>query len=198
MNMISEKEVFNLRKKFNRAKPFKHILLENFLEEKKAKKLRKALKEEKFEEKDSDLFHFFQTADFENIVEKELRDFYSFLKSEKFADFIKKITRIHVSSGALDVSASLYENTGYLLCHDDRVEDRKIAYILYLSEDFHDKDGGALAFLADNRGKPGKVIKRYLPKWNSLMIFEVSKKSWHQVEEVLSDRKRYAIGGWLR
>ena len=67
-----------------------------------------------------------------------------------------------------------------------------------MCDDFGEEDGGALALLADNKGKPGEVEKKYYPKWNSLILFEVSARSWHEVEEVIKDGKeRYAIGGWL-
>jgi Rps23 Pro-64 3,4-dihydroxylase Tpa1-like proline 4-hydroxylase len=178
-------------------KPFPHLLIENFLDKQKAEKLLLALKKEKFEEKDSDLFQFRQTKDLHFSKDKEIREFVNMLESKEFSNRIKSITGINVKEGAFDLSGSLYIDTDYLLCHDDELEGRKIAYIYYLCEDFSEKDGGALALLEDENGKPGKVSRRYFPKWNSLMIFEVSKKSWHEVEEVIGKKKRYAIGGWL-
>lgn len=189
--------VDNNDKQFESNRPFPHLLIENFLSEEKAEKLLKALKKEEFEEKDSDLFQFRQTQDLHYSENKEIKEFVNMLESKEFSDKIKNITGINVKKGAFDLAGSLYIDTDYLLCHDDELEGRKIAYIYYLSEDFSEKDGGALALLEDNDGKPGKTSKRYYPKWNSLMIFEVSKKSWHEVEEVIGKKRRYAIGGWL-
>ena len=198
MLKISNQKVEKLKKKFNSAKPYSHLVLENFLDEKDAKVLAQALRKEDFKEKDSDLFHLWQTDDLSTTKNKDLKEMHSLVTSKEFADFMKKITGINVRPGVLDFAGSLYKDTNYLLCHDDRVEDRKIAYIYYLSEDFKEKEGGALVLFDDKKGKPGKIIKRYSPKWNSLALFAVSTKSWHAVEEVIGKKDRYAIGGWLR
>lgn len=187
-----------MKEDFLNNKPFPHLIIEDFLSEKEAKILQKALVSEEFELKDSDLFTFNQTQDLHFSNNEKIKSFVEFLESNDFSILIKEITGIKVEPGALDLFGSCYEDTHYLLCHDDQLEDRKIAYILYLSEDFEEKDGGALALLSDKKGEPDKIVKRYFPKFNSLIFFEVSKKSWHQVEEVMGKKKRYAIGGWLR
>lgn len=198
MFKIQKKDLNKLSEKFKKAKPFPHALIENLLSEEDAKRLQSALKNETFIEKDSDLFHLWQTSDLESAKQLTLQEFYSFLKSREFAEFMRRLTGIAVEPSALDVAGSLYKDTNYLLCHDDKVEDRKVAYIYYLGEDFDESDGGALALLEDVKGKPGKVVKRYYPQWNSLIVFAVSSKSWHAVEEVIGKKSRYAIGGWLK
>lgn len=195
---LNLKDIELLRKKFTEAKPYPHLVIENFLSEKDAERLAKAIRKEDFKEKDSDLFHLWQTSDLLETKDRDLKEMHSFVVSKEFSDFMKKITGLNVKPGVLDFAGSLYKDTNYLLCHDDRVEDRKIAYIYYLSEDFKEKEGGALALFDDNKGKPGKIVKKYSPKWNSLALFAVSTKSWHSVEEVIGKKDRYAIGGWLR
>ena len=101
-----------------------------------------------------------------------------------------------LESEALDLFGSLYEDTDHLLCHDDLLEDRKIAYLFYLS-DLEEGDGGALQLYGDNDGNSSKVEKSYSPKFKGFAMFAVSGKSWHSVEEVVGDKKRYAIGGWM-
>ena len=108
-----------------------------------------------------------------------------------------QITGLKVGVGALDLAGSLYKSADYLLCHDDQVEDRKIAYILYLSKKFEEKDGARFILFNEKDGKPFKEDKKYIPEWNSLMIFQVSNVSFHAVEENFSDNDRFAIGGWL-
>lgn len=198
MFKIQKQDILKMSGKFKKAKPFPHVLIENLLSEDDAKRLQSALQNEVFTEKDSDLFHLWQTSDLESAKQPTLQEFYSFLKSREFAEFMRRLTGIAVEPSALDVAGSLYKDTNYLLCHDDKVEDRKVAYIYYLSEDFGEDDGGALALLEDVKGKPGKVAKRYYPQWNSLMVFAVSSRSWHAVEEVIGKKSRYAIGGWLK
>jgi Rps23 Pro-64 3,4-dihydroxylase Tpa1-like proline 4-hydroxylase len=79
-----------------------------------------------------------------------------------------------------------------LLPHDDRLSGRKIAYILNLSKNFAKNDGGALQFF---KGK--KIVKSIPPTFNTFTIFQVSPRSLHQVQEVLSDKKRISFAGWF-
>lgn len=182
---------------FSAAKPFPHVVINNFLKEARAEELLNALRKEKFEHKESDLFSLNQTADFSGVRTGILKEFYSFASSSEFADFMHELTGLKVRQGALDLAGSLYKSGDYLLCHDDQVEDRNIAYILYLSKYFKEPDGGRFVLFDSIRGKPGREVKKYVPEWNSMIIFEVSKVSFHAVEENMSDKNRYAIGGWL-
>jgi len=46
--------------------------------------------------------------------------------------------------------------------------------------------------------QPTEVVKSVRPKFNSLLFFEVSDRSFHQVAEVLSESKcRLSINGWF-
>lgn len=49
----------------------------------------------------------------------------------------------------VDLTSSVYKYTDYLLCHDDELEDRRIAFVLYLTE-FDAHDGGTLELLSAN------------------------------------------------
>lgn len=194
---INSSSLAHLHSTFVRASPFPHIVIPHFLIQDKADALSRALQDLPFERKEADLFSFSQTADLHDCSDKTIGQFVAFLESEHFASFVCDVTGVSVEAGALDLFGSLYESGDYLLCHDDQLEDRKIAYILYLGDDFERKDGGALVLRADSKGAPGEIVERYYPRFNSLVLFAVSKKSWHEVEEVLSTKKRYAIGGWL-
>lgn len=194
--LLNKEKIEELHEKFNGGLPYKHVFIENFLIEEKTKEILNELKKEKFEYKESDLFSFLQTMDFVNFREGVLKEFYEFFRSEEFKDLIEKISGIKLE-GVIDMSGSLYNSCDYLLCHDDRLEGRKIAFAYYLSKDFGEEDGGAFVMFDSIDGKVGRIVRKILPVWNSLLIFEVSKKSFHEVEEVLSDKKRYSIGGWL-
>ena len=188
------KEVRKLKGEFIKAKPFPNAGIKNFL--KGHKPLLAAIESEQFYKKDSDLFSFSQTNNLFYSKNSIIQSAVKLFSSQTFSSLISAISGIKLKPGALDVFGSLYEKTGYLLCHDDRVEDRKIAFILYLNA-LAEKDGGALALYLNKGSHPYKKIVSYLPVENSLFIFQVSRISWHEVEEVLSNKKRYAIGGWL-
>jgi len=43
---------------------------------------------------------------------------------------------------------------------------------------------------------PAAFVKRIVPEFNSLVLFRVSPRSWHQVAEVVSDVQRLTVTGW--
>jgi len=181
------KKVSELKRSFKSAKPFPHLVLPNFFNN--AKELKSALLREKFHYQNSDLFQFHQTNDCSKAKNKVVQDFYKFFGSKDFLNFISEITGKKLKS--INMSGFIYGDTDYLLPHDDRLEGRKIAYVVNLSENFKNENGGALALF---KGK--KVVKKIAPKFNTLTIFEVSPKSLHEVEEVV-DAERVSFAGWF-
>ena len=195
INQLHLKNISKLNKEFNTNKPFPYLELELF-KKAKIKQLLNEVKKLNFEEKDSDLFYLFQTKDFRSIDNKLIKEFYSLVSSREFLDLIEKITGLK-GLNATDAASLIFPDTGYLLPHDDRLSTRKIAYILNLSN-FEEKDGGQLEFFStDSNNNPIKVVKSITPKFNNFIIFKVSNKSFHQVNEVLTNKQRITIGGWF-
>lgn len=100
----------------------------------------------------------------------------------------------------IDSFGSRYWQGSQLLCHDDELEGRRIAFIFYLvPKDWNEKDGGKLElFDVDSQGQPDKIVRSITPQWNNFLFFEVSPVSFHQVAEVFTDEKeRVAISGWF-
>ena len=54
----------------------------------------------------------------------------------------------------------------------------------------------AILFESDNSGK-SKMVDSIVPEYNSLIMFEVSDHSWHQVREILTDIQRLTVTGWF-
>lgn len=178
-----------LKAEFKAAKPFPHIVLKNFFTE-RINGVYDAVLKEQFHEQNTDLFQFQQTNDCKNAAQPALQEFHKFFSSKECIEFIAKITGIPVSS--IDMSAFIYDDTDYLLPHDDRLEGRKIAYVVNLAKEFTEEDGGALQLFENN-----KVVKSIVPAFNSLVLFEVSPRSLHQVQEVLSNKNRVTLAGWF-
>jgi len=87
-----------------------------------------------------------------------------------------------------------YSKTDHLLIHDDKLPRRRFAYIYYLvSSEWTNSDGGHLSLFDSEL----KLSKKILPKRNSLIVFEVCKNSYHQVEEVTGDKTRKSLTGWF-
>ena len=56
--------------------------------------------------------------------------------------------------------------------------------------------GGALNIFKANDAGESKLVDSIIPEYNSLIMFEVSDSSWHQVSEVMQDIQRLTVTGW--
>ena len=193
---LKEKKIFKNKKIFLHQKPFSHLEFKIFFNEGKARLISEALKKERFFQKESDLFKFRQTSDLKSSHNKILQEFRSFLSSTEFILFLSTITSTSLKFGKIDLSGSLYQDTDFLLCHDDMLEGRRIAFFWYLS-DLEENDGGRLNLYSSKNNFPLKVEKQIIPQFNTFAFFLVSEKSFHAVEEMLSRKKRYTLSGWF-
>ena len=178
------------------SKPFPHLILQNFLPKPQAIELLKALKDEPFEIKQSDLFCIYQTKDLISSTNPIINQFRESLSSKEFTTYLTKITNIKIKPNTIDMAGTIYTDTNYLLPHDDQLEKRKIAYIYYLST-LTKNDGGALAFYNSKHNQPTSITKRIQPVFNTLILFPVTTTSFHEVEEVITNKQRIAISGWF-
>ncbi len=181
---------------FHKTKPFPHLIIPNFLDPATAKKLSKELLNELFEEKKADLFHFYQTKDLISSDNKFIQEFRQALLSSELINALQQITGKKLSSKNIDLFGSLYQDTHFLLPHDDQLEGRAIAFMIYLS-DLSEEDGGACALYDSKNNQPTTITKRIIPKFNDFVFFEVSTKSFHEVEEVVGKSQRLAVSGWF-
>jgi prolyl 3-hydroxylase /prolyl 3,4-dihydroxylase len=189
-------QIKKLKAQYAKAKPFPHIGLRGLLAPAKLKALQAAFAKQKFSRKDADLFSFRQTDDLHTVKDKTIKEFLKLLQSKEFTRLINEITGVKTTAGKVDASGFIYEKGDYLLCHDDGISSRRIAYIFYLNT-VPAKSGGSLSLFGSNRkNEPTRTAKRIFPEANTLAIFTVSKKSHHQVDEVLSG-KRMTITGWF-
>ncbi len=174
--------------------PFSHYILSQFLSQQNFKLLKKCVLKQKFKRFDSDLFSFLQSKNLLISKNKSITYFCNFLKSLEFLQMLQSLTNKKLN-GVVDVSAFMYKKGDYLLPHDDLVTEkdkkRKLAYIFYLSS-LRKSDGGALDLY-----KKGKIVKSFIPKENNLIIFSVSRHSFHQVREVIKNKKRISLAGWF-
>ena len=216
-SLFASDNIDKYKKEYNTSKPFPLVRIDSCLKNEFITKLESSLdKDISFHEKNNDLYQFYQSYGLDQLPEDSaINHLTKALYSDKFRELLSKITGIKVNEKA-DLFASCYTDTSYLLCHDDQVEDRRIAFILYLTpSDWNESDGGALNIYNSykvNSDSPNnnnsnaisvnvfpetKPFKQLLPKRNSVVIFKVSDISFHEVDEVLTtDKNRIAIGGW--
>ncbi|XP_056382244.1 prolyl 3-hydroxylase OGFOD1 isoform X2 [Hyla sarda] len=178
--------------------PFQHCIIHSFFEN---TKFLDGLKEElltlRFHEKSNDLYKFQQSEDLKSRNEPHI----SALRDVLFVDFrqwLSEVTGVELER-TVDVSCAQYNYTDTLLCHDDELEGRRFAFILYLVPEWSEADGGTLdLYNTDERTQPGFIVKSLVPSWNTLAFFEVSPVSFHQVSEVLTEEKcRLSVSGWF-
>ena len=181
-----------LRTTFREHTPFPYLELRGFFREQKIMKVLPALRKEMFIRKEADLFQFSQTQDLVSTKSKILQKFRSFLSSPELVTYLSNLTNTNLKAKEIDMSGTLYQDTDFLLCHDDRLEGRKIAYFVYHST-LDRKDGGRL-LLYDQLEK---VAASIIPTFNTFAFFAVSAKSLHVVEEMVRPKQRLAISGWF-
>lgn len=193
----------NLAHAFNNAIPFRHLCIDNVLKKDICDELENQLLQQTFAVKENDLFSFLQTADL-TIADSDsyllVHDVVGALYSQPFREVLANATGVHDLTSKVDLTCSIYSHTQHLLCHDDKLSSRRLAFILYLVDDsWSEKCGGTLDLFTVNKNKePNGIFKRLVPKRNRLIVFEVCDISFHQVAEVLTkDKMRLSIGGWF-
>ncbi|KAJ6666125.1 hypothetical protein lerEdw1_001029 [Lerista edwardsae] len=204
--------------------PFHHCVIPNFIQsEDFLEGLQKELLSLDFQEKSNDLYKFKQSSDLKKRKEPHIVALRKVL-FEEFRVWLSSVTQadleptIDLSCAKYDYTATLLATADVLLCHDDELEGRRIAFILYLVPPWDKADGGTLdLFSTDGRSpryhfQPQLIIKSLVPSWNTLTFFEVSPVSFHQarrllflmlrrgamVAEVISKGKcRLSVSGWF-
>jgi Rps23 Pro-64 3,4-dihydroxylase Tpa1-like proline 4-hydroxylase len=191
---------------FRRGAPFPHLHVRSLLDPAFLRAARAELlaPTAAYAQKRNDLYEFLQSDGLATArpgsATAALRDA---IYSPAFRGWVEAVTGV-ATNATVDVSAAQYVRGSHLLCHDDDLSARRIAYIIYLvPEDWDaERDGGTLdLFGADAAtGMPTRVARRLAPEFNSMAFFEVSPVSFHQVAEVLSDcahGPRLSVSGWF-
>ncbi|XP_062869024.1 prolyl 3-hydroxylase OGFOD1 [Trichomycterus rosablanca] len=180
------------------CEPFPHCKIDHFLQnERFAESLRDELLQLNFHRKSNDLYKFQQSDDLKNRKDHHISEIRSLI-FEQFRSWLGELLEVDLEP-TVDISCAKYEHTDVLLCHDDELEGRRVAFIFYLLPSWDMSDGGTLdLFSTDEHYQPVSVIKSLVPCWNTLMFFEVSPVSFHQVSEVLAEDKcRLSLSGWF-
>ncbi|XP_013406972.1 prolyl 3-hydroxylase OGFOD1 [Lingula anatina] len=181
------------------ATPFSCCVLPKFIQDPGnfLETLKDELLDQVFYQKNNDLYKFQQSNDLKKIHTPCVKMLCQFLYGDVL-QWMREVTGIPLTD-KVDLTCSRYDDTDVLLCHDDELDSRRIAFILYLVPPWKQSDGGALdLFDMDEHGQPKTVVKSVLPAWNNFAFFEVTPASFHQVAEVLtSDKTRLSVNGWF-
>ncbi|XP_074474896.1 prolyl 3-hydroxylase OGFOD1 [Sebastes fasciatus] len=178
--------------------PFPHCVIKNFLgSETFVENLQRELLELNFHEKSNDLYKFKQSDDLKKRTEPHIAGLRTALFG-RFRSWLGEVLGVELEP-TVDISCAKYEYTDVLLCHDDELEGRRVAFILYLVPPWESSDGGSLdLYTTDSNFQPQSIVKSLVPSLNTLVLFEVSPVSFHQVSEVLTqDKCRLSLSGWF-
>jgi len=201
---LNYQEIFkngNLQKSnYNTAPVSPHILFENFFNE---DVLDSVLNE--FPNLEINYDNHYNDINSKSFAKNNLKDFnqikklIDFLNSEIFLDFLQKLTGIKekLVTDPDMVGGGLHESKkgGYLKLHSDFYLhptlnlDRRINVILYLNKNYKPESKGEI-YLYD---KGLKNFVKYYPQFNSLLIFNTTKHSYHGFPEPIEMDSRKSI-----
>ncbi len=202
LDILSNKRILNETKdfniSFNSAKPFKHLIIDNFLENDFIELLH--------EETRSTLKNINVSNDFTQKNKVACNDwskfgistynFISFLNSSLFTNFLYQITNIEglISDPQLEGGGiHSVSNKGFLKMHSDfnwhkslKIY-RRINILFYLNKDWESSMKGELILSTGNI----KNYKSIEPKYNRLVIFNTNDKTFHGHPEKINFPDNY-------
>lgn len=195
-NYFNTTKLHELNQLYTQHTPFKLIQLHNILEESYAVQLRSELLELEYYVKSNDLFDLMQSNDLANTADRAkplhlLDKLFTTLYSTEFMQSLYKLTGIKLDpyNSTVSCSANVYSDTHHLLCHDDQLQSRRIAYIIYMIDSslpWTAQQGGTLdLYDIDADGNPNMIVQSYTPEFNTMILFEVTPYSYHRVAEVI-------------
>ena len=184
-------EKISVVKKF----PYPHVIVKDFLDESTLDLVIDALAGLEYDFKESDLFSYWASIELTEIDHPAINILRDDLGDEIWR---KKVAEAFSSKplSSIDMAAYVYGLGDFLLPHDDQVEERIIAYSLHLTPEITEEMGGSLQIFDIDESNTSKLVDSIIPEYNSLIMFEVSKHSWHQVGEILQDIQRLTVTGW--
>ncbi|HJM81267.1 MAG TPA: 2OG-Fe(II) oxygenase family protein [Candidatus Poseidoniia archaeon] len=178
-----------------KSRPFKHVVVKNFLDPPTLDLVIDALAGLEYDFKESDLFSYWASIDLTDINHPAINILRDDLGGEIWRKKVAESFKTKKLS-SIDMAAYVYGLGDFLLPHDDQVEGRVIAYSLHLTPEITEKMGGSLNIFKANDAGKSKLVDSIIPEYNSLIMFEVSDSSWHQVSEIMQDIQRLTVTGW--
>lgn len=178
------------------ARPFPHVILDDFLHPVSLQELREAVASEAHAADSSDFFEFMGSAT--PMQHATLARFTGEMGGEPTRAFVAAITG--KPSRGIEMRSYVYLAGSYLLPHSDHRTGlpRVISYAYYLVGASHCIGGELELFACHHDGEeidsaePALLIE---PRPNRLVIFDVSPVSLHQVREVTLGG-RVSLAGW--
>ena len=197
------KKIINLNnlkknlKLFSNNKPFDHCIIDNFFENKLAKKLEKEfpIYSSKIWQGYNNPIEVKKVCNNWNLFPENTYKVFNYLNSDKFIHYLNKIVskkKVYPDIGLNGGGWHIHKRGGKLNTHLDysihpklKLQ-RKLNLIVYLNSNWKQNWGGSLGFWNNKNSKsPGKLIKSIFPKFNRAILFDTTQNSWHGLPEPL-------------
>ena len=180
-----------LTNKFNNAKPFEHIIINNFLKKEIAEKI-----SNEYPENLDDYHHYNNPLEikyaYDNIdnMSDSIKNVFYALCTNKIIDALKLVTnnnKLEYDPTCHGGGLHIHPNNGRLHMHLDyekhptlKNKQRYLNIILYLTKDWKDYWGGQTELWNDDMTEC-KVKSSII--FNTALIFKTTEKSWHGLPE---------------
>ncbi len=204
---ININKLNNSLKNFNKGRPFPNVIIDNFLKNKIAKKIKKNFPN--YNNKQLWVYKNYceikKATDNWNLFPPESYQLISILNSHDFITNIKKKLKMNnlypdygLSGGGFHImgkGGKLNPHLDYVI-HPKLDIKRKFNLIIFVTSSWKDKNGGEICFFGKNKknkNMPGKMVKKIVPKFNRAILFDTSMYSWHAVSKILTTNIRKSI-----
>jgi len=187
-----------LRDSFLNAKPFPHLVIDNFFDYNLANRL-----ECEFPEFNDNKWYFYdnaiehkKTLNHWDRFPKNTYQVFSYLNSPEFISQIEKLTsidKLYPDIGLNGGGWHMHSRGGKLNVHLDYSIhpklnlERRLNIIVYMNNNWKSEWGGQLGLWSHNQenNQPKECIKKVEPKFNRAVLFDTTCNSWHGLPETL-------------
>lgn len=185
-NLFSEEQIAQLRQEFDQAKPYKHLVVDGFLDNSFAEELHanfptvedlkvhwKGMNENKFEGSEFENFH------------PRFRELKTALFNQEFYQWVSAVTGIEevfITDDSLGAGLHQGADGSFLDIHIDfnihhiKNVHRRLNLLIYLEKDWKDEYGGHLELWNADMTNCDKKVR---PEFNRAVIFETNEISYH-------------------
>ena len=210
-----------LSQRFAGACPFPYLQLEGMFDREFLQGVRKDLAAVDFNVRSTDTRDLFETPPLDTAgFPDSVKRLQAALRSSDMIQFLSLATGLALEavpmgddSDALATRASIFRRGGYETCSSgllpgspasqDGSLQQVIAFTLHLAdENWTPSDGGSIELLnsrpsqSETTRTPAQVVTRLVPAFNSFVLVQLGRDSFHQVEEVHGKLPRLAVRGW--
>ena len=191
-DLVNEASLVGLKEEFLEAKPFHHVVIDNFLKSNVVDLL-----EAEFPSFDDEVWHTYnnplevkKTCNDWNKFGRATYNFFHIFNSQFTSDTLVKALglnyNLYPDPGLNGGGMHIHKAGGKLNTHLDysvhpKLDlQRRINIIIYLNKDWKSSWNGELGFWGnESQDYPGNLIKKIAPLYNRAVIFDTSMNSWH-------------------